>query len=294
MKQYHIIILSLFSIIFSSCENKPFQGIKYGDDSYKLYCFAIPFDSSYHRINHFYEDYKNFYITDTKSLEILSNEILGDKTFEQTSSNSLYAFRLVKDKEIIDGGIMDAENGKFFYINSKYEFDIDKFKQQKNYFNKLNSFKINTKTISNAKKFLGFVEQTNGFIYNYTKDGKNPIIGFNGKTEVLTDTSTINMNFTNGWEDIENQIKHDFKNVGKIRILNASYLGGDTITFSLLTEKDFSNQLPSGYKIQKAFSDSIDLPILLYDVEKSKIVEFFEKNGIMDYEIEDLNKKNYW
>ena len=105
---------------------------------------------------------------------------------------------------------MDVENGKFLYNNGKYEFDIDRFKELKSAFKKLNSFKINTNTISNAKKFFDFAEQTNGFIYNYMVDGKNPLVGYNGKTEMLTDTSIISMNIIAQWEDIEKQIKDEF------------------------------------------------------------------------------------
>ena len=86
----------------------------------------------------------------------------------------------------------------------------------------------------------------------------------------------------------------NFKSIGKVKVLDFSFRGGDTITFSLLTEKDFSKQIPVGYNIQKAFTDSLNIPILLYDLEESKIIEFFERNRIMDYEVENLNIKNYW
>ncbi len=285
------IIFIIILIGVYSCNSRPFDKTDFTENEIKLYCYSIPHDTLFHEPNQFRERFPNFYIDDEITLRLIKEEVIKEKSNKQQHASNFIIFRLEDEKEIVDGGILDIDNGEYLYHNGKYNFDLEKFKSFQNKFKKLDAYEINCKTISNTKKLLDFVDKNDGFNYNNTKKEKHPILYFNGKVELLSDKSSLDLENTNGWKDIEKHIIDDFRKLGKIKIKHYSALSPDSIFITILVQQDISNSLPVGYKLFKNYTDTTDVPVRVYDISENQIVDFFEQNSIKDYEIKDLNKK---
>ena len=278
--------MAYMMFILISCENKPLVNANLADGEYKLYFIIPPGNQTMRKTIDFHEKYGSFYISNPNKLEILQKEIIQNKTSGRTSSNSYYFLRLTNDKKFVDGGVIDLENHEFLYHNGKYDFDVDELEKLHEDFIPLNSFQVDCRTITNSNKFFEFMLESSGFIYNIGND-KNPLAKFKGKVGLKTGAQGID--FSGGIENIQNKFRKDFENLGEILFLETSYQGGDSISLSMLWQEDFSNRLPDGYRIIKPFSDTINLPIFVYDIDKTEIRNFFENERIKDFIIRDLN-----
>jgi len=284
----HIIGLILIVLIFSFCA-KPLSKVKFSKGEYKLYFVVLPGISSENEIVDFQVEHKNFYIDNNSVLEKIKNQIILEKTYGKRSSNSFYILKLLHDNEFIDGGILDLENNEILYHNGKYKFDIETFQNYKSDFKKLSAFEVNCVTIQNINTFITFVEKSKGFANINSDNLQNPLISYIGKIDLISDTSIIAIE--NGWEYNKAKISSHFENLGKIDIIGFKYHGGDSIYITLLCENDISSKLPKGYKIIRPFTDTINIPIQVYDLEKTEITRFLDKRGIIEYEIKNLNLK---
>jgi len=285
-KYIGLVLISLFLI---SCGGKPLSKIDFTKGDYKLYFYSLPGQDNGQDTNSFFVKHNNFYITDNSILKNIKEDVIIEKSNRKTSYNFLYALRLVQDGEIIDGGILDVVNGEILYHNGKYEFDLRQFEKHIDGLEVLNSFEVNCVTISNTKKFFDFVDDSgDGFIFTNSEDGENPIIKFNGIVDLITDTT--NVDFSSGYDGFQKRFVSDFKDLGDIAILSSNFGGGDSITLTMLWEKDYTSNLPTGYRITKQYNDTIDLPLQVYDIKKEGIISFFLENRIEGYEIIDLNE----
>lgn len=280
----------IISLTLCSCTNKPLNKIDFSEGEYKLYFFYAPIDSrldsSTREITEFQKKYGNFYITDKDVLENIKGKIIQDRALENNFSNSFYVVRLICNGKVVDGGILDLENREIIYLKGKYKFDIKALERFHNKFNKLNSFEVSSPTISNSKRLIKLVEKNNGFIYFSTQDGTNPFEGYMGKIELIT---AIEQNdLLKDPELNKKEYEADFKKFGKAKFFESHYEGGDSIKISMLWEKDFTFKLPKKYKVFKAYSDSIYFPLYIYDIDREKIVEFFDKEKVKDYKIREL------
>ncbi len=287
IKVLQILKFILASILLVSCGSKPLSKIDFSKGDYKLYFITIPGNLSLHETSEFQKKYKNFYINDNTTLEKIKNQIIHERTTGKQSSNSFYGLRLMQGKVLIDGSILDLENNEILYHNGKYKFDINEFERLKDNFKKLNSFEVNCITITNNKAFFEYVKNSNGFINTNSDKKDNPIDNYNGKIDLLTDTSIISIE--KDWELLKKEITSDFDNISKIEIVNFLYNGGDSVFITLLCETDFTSKLPEGYKIISKFTDTLNLPLQVYNLEKTEIINFFQTRGISEYELKDLN-----
>jgi len=280
----------IVSLTFCSCANKPLSKIDFSKGDYKLFFFYQPIDSALtsptKKIHEFQKNYGNFYITDKNALEIIKVKVIQDKALENKPSNSFYMLRLVCNGKVVDGGILDLENNEIINSDGKYKFDFNELEKLHNSFNKLNSFEVNCPTISNTNKLIQLVENKNGFIYFGTQDGENPIKGFLGKIDLITDVKQSD--FSSDFEKTKKEFEADFKEIGKVKFFDGLYEGGDSMKISMLWEKDFTSKLPRKYRVLKAYSDSINFPINIYDIEKRELIEFFDNEKLRDYKIKEL------
>ncbi len=287
-RKIYFVILIAISLLTVSFVEKPLSEIDFSNGDYKLYCYVIPGTINSQEFNDFHFENKNFYIDDKSTLEKIKNSIIGEKSDTQKPYGYLYALQLVLNGEIIDGGAIDTDNKEIIYYNGKYKFDLKEFTKFKGNFKRLDSYEVNCVTISNTKHFLKFVENSTGFIFKNYKEEENPLIRFNGKIDLKSDTS--NADFRIGWEMFQNKFSSDFSDIGEITILHSDYNGGDSINVTMLWKSDYSSRLPKGYRIINQYTDTLNLPIQVYDISKEKIIDFFKNNGIQGFTIKDLNE----
>jgi hypothetical protein len=278
-------ILTL-TVIIVSCKEKPFSKIDFNKGEFKLFFYTQPTDTLILGNNNFYKKYKNFYVTDKQAIEKIINKVIQEKLNKKDNFNLHYVMRLIKDGEDIDGGIISLENQEIYYKNSKYRINLDELENLNNYFIGLRSLEFNCYTIKNINKTLSFIESINGFTYGNFDAVRKHFKEFNGTVVLSVDKEKINQN--NDVKVIENRISQDFKKQGKIKLLTSSYKGGNEILIELLWENDFSKNLPDGYKMIKNYSDSIDMPLIVYNVGKEELQKFFANNGISDYIINEF------
>lgn len=285
-----ILATIIIPIMIISCGSKPLSKFDFSEGDYKLYFFVyptVPLLSEPSDIPHaFQEKHGNFYITDNKALEIIRGEIITDKVPENNSSSPLYIFSLVCNGKKVDGAILNLESNILYYTNGAYNFDLTKLERLQNCFNRLNSYKVNCVTLSNAKKFINYFGNSNGFIYYNTVDGENLIKDYNGIVELSL--AVKQTDFSTDVEKRKKRFENDFKRIGNVKFYQSRYEGGDSMKVSMLWEKDFTTSLPSKYRIIKSYSDTIYFPLYVYDVEKKDLVDFFQKENITNYKIDEL------
>lgn len=279
--------LVLLAIIFIACKEKPLSRIDFNKGEYKLFFYTQPTDTLIEGNYEFYRKYKNFYITDKQVIETIIKNVIQDKsTIINDNFNFHYVMRLIKDGEDIDGGIISLENQVIYYKKGKYGFNLVELEKLNNHFIELKSLEVNCYTIENINKTLKFIESKKGFTYGNTDAMKKQFNEFNGTVILSVDKDKINQ--INDFIVIERRIFQDFKKQGKIKLLTLSYKGGNEILIELLWENDFSKRLPDGYKVIKKYSDSINMPLLVFNLEKEVLQKFFANNGISDYRINEF------
>jgi len=284
-----IIFILLASVTLFSCNSKkdsandkPFSGIDFSKGEYKLFFYVPPGDPNAFDYSGFQKEYKNFYITDKEALTKIKESLITEKASSYNFSGSLYIVSLTQDNEIIDGGFIDIEDHIFLSDNGEFHIDSTVLSSLSNYFIPLLSYEVTCKTISISNMLFDFIENSKGFNYTYNDERKNPLLDYTGYVELFT----IKENFD--VDKLQKQIEKDFKGVGKTQVIGLSYNGKDSLSVEMLWENNFSKNLPDGYKIIKSFTDSIDLPLPVYNVEKSQIIEFFSEEDITEYEIKEM------
>lgn len=285
---FRFLTLILISLFIISCGQKPLEDINFAKGNYKMYFFIPPSDPDFAGENEFQNEFKNFYIEDRTVLEKIKNQVIKEKVTERVASPAIYILRLEKDRVVVDGGILFVETNEILYYKGKYRFDFSELEKFKSSFKKLNSFEINCLTASNTQKFIEFVESSNGFIYGAEKESTS-YKDYKGKIDLLTNSSNLNPRESGGWEKIENNIKNDFKELGEIKIIYLSFHSADSLFVSLLLKDDFTSQIPEEYEILSPFTDTVNMPVQVIDIERDKIVNFFKSNDISEYKIKELN-----
>jgi len=278
-------ILTL-TVIIVSCKEKPLSKTDFNKGDYKLFFYTQPTDTLFAGKNEFYKKYKNFYITDKQAIETIKNNVIQDESNKKNDLSFPYVMRLLKDGKDIDGGIISIESKEIYYHKGKFGFNLDEFEKLNNHFIELNSLEVKCFTINDLRKTLDFIESVDGLTYGNFDSVKNHFKEFNGTVVLSLDKEKINQ--SNDFNIIESRISQDFKKQGKVKLLSSSYKGGNEILIELLWENDFSKKLPDGYKVIKNYSDSIDMPLLVYNVEKDVLQRFFENNEVSDYIINEF------
>ena len=280
--------LIVISVFFLSCNRNPLSKVDFSKEGYKMYFYAYPDKDNKQNYNSFYSKYKNFYISDNSILENIKKNIILKKYDIKTINNSLYAVKLIQNGKVLDVAVLDVVNGMILSYSGNYKFDIKKLEKYNSSFKTLNSYQVNCVTISNIKKFITFIESSNGFIFLNSEDDKNPFVKFNGVVKLKTDTS--NVDFSKGSEIFKNRFISDFKKLGDIAIISSKYNGKDSINLTMLWENDYTLNMPTGYRLTKQYTDTFDFPLYVYDIKEKEILSFFKDLGINGYTVTNLNK----
>ena len=276
-----------FSLFIISCGQKPLENIDLSEGNYKMYFFYPMQPPNMEEPNEFKAKYKNFYIDDKSALEKIQNQIVQERITEFGASLNIYILRLEKDGEVVDGGILGIEANEFMYYNGRYIFDFSELEELNKYFKKLNSFEVNCITASHTQDFIEYVENSDGFIYGSDNE-QTSFKGFKGKIDLVTQVSKLTVEEFKGWKQVEKIIVDDFDKIGETKINYASQVG-DSIYLSLLLKDDYTSKIPEKYEIIKPFSDTINVPLQVINIDKDRILNFFGNNDITKYEIKDLN-----
>ena len=193
---------------------------------------------------------------------------------------------MIQDSTTNFGGMLDVSNS-IVMTSDFYHFDLNRFNQYKKKFKRLNSFAINCYSIKQTKTLLKAFETLGGFFTGYSQLVDKTIHKYNGRTKVLI--QPIEINQAHETSDGRDYIKKILA-VGDIEIMSFSSVENDSLAVEVLSMKDISENLPKGIKIIESYTDSIDLPFNVYDIEKSLIDMILQKNSIQNYSLIDLNK----
>jgi len=259
--------------------------VDFGSTDSKMYFIPLDQLSETRDTNDFINKYRNFYIDDTSFLKIFSDELIGEKTQRQRS-NCRYAFQLVQDSIMKFGGILDIRNG-IILTSDFYHFDLNRFNQHKDKFKRLDSYEINCYSIKQTKTLLKAFENHGGLISGYSRLVDKSFHNYYGRTKVMMEPIQIKFDESLDSRDL---IKKKL-DIDDIEIMSFLMGENDSLEVQVLSVSDFSDNLPKEIKVIESYTDSIDLPFNVYDLEKSVIDMIIQKNSINDYKLTDLNKK---
>lgn len=290
-KVIQLIVTLIISLNFCSCENKPFGKYNFSKGEYKLYfCYQA---NDYNLVPgtritpDIKKEFGDFYITDKNVLEFIQKNAIKEKVKISNPLNSFYSLRLTCNGKGVDGAILDIDNSEILTGKGKYKFNLSGLVKLSDGFKKMNSYTINCSTISGINKLSRLVKSKHGFTFYGIQGEKNPFEDFSGKIELITlvNQGDFSSNFKKNLKRFESELNE----IGKGQIFDIFYEGGDTLKISMLWDKDYTSELPKRYKVVKAFSDSIDFIITVYDIEKGDLIELLDSEKEMKCTIEDMN-----
>lgn len=280
------IVLVLSLVILASCNQAPFSKYDFSKGDYELYLLGRN-DTSYFELNEFIEEYGNFKLDENPVIqELLKKGIQGRADLLQPTP-PFYHLRLEKNEKFLDGALLDLNNSILIYSNYRYKFDTSILYSLSDKFQTINSFEVNYITGANTKSFLQFLNQTNGFTTSKLIGTENRLEDFMGKVELVTDVSTLDPSKKMTWAELQELVSGHFIHLGKVYLTNQSYRGGDSTYVTMLWSSDFTSDLPQQYRITKPYTDTVNWPIIVFDLEMKEILDFFEREGIQGYRIYD-------
>lgn len=277
-------------LILVSCNNKPFSKVDFAKGDYVLYCYSHSFYCEEENNKDVFK-YNNFYIDKVETLEKIKNEVIQEYKQGKDMVGEFYSLALVKDGRLEEIGTLNVKKDEYAGLGGKFGFDMEAFKKMEEDFKPLSAYRVNNLTIESINRFVDFVEKSKGFILNMVPKEKLPTYGFEGMMDLVADVSDFNSDFSDGnnwFKKAQKQIETDFDKIGNVKVASASFRN-DSVYVSLYCKNDITDKLPKGYKKLKSYTTTIDFPIPVYNLSKQEIIDFFNKSGITDYVIDDMN-----
>ena len=133
------------------------------------------------------------------------------------------------------------------------------------------------------------IEENLGFVAGYTGMENKQIFEYNGKIGMTVESSHIDE--SKKWDFIKKQIENDLSNFGDIEVINYSSINRNYAKFEILSKTNAPNSIHPKYRISQPFTDSLDMPILAFDISKEKIEILFKEHEMNGMKIINLNEE---